>query len=94
MTCPIQATTRDSDFCKPSGSSQGRPTGRFRLGQAAGHVQPDFQANTWEAFRRFAVDGRPAVEVAAELGLNVNSVIQAKSRILRSLREEAGELVG
>ena len=57
-------------------------------------VQPDFQANTWEAFRRFAIDGHPAAEVAAELGLNVNSVLQAKSRILRRLREEAGELLG
>jgi RNA polymerase sigma-70 factor (ECF subfamily) len=56
-------------------------------------VQPDFQANTWEAFRRFAIDGHPAIEVAAELGLNVNSVLQAKSRILRRLREEAGELL-
>jgi len=57
-------------------------------------VQPDFQPNTWEAFRRFAIDGHPAAEVAAELGLNVNSVLQAKSRILRRLREEAGELLG
>ena len=56
-------------------------------------VQPDFQASTWEAFQRFAIDGDPAVEVAAELGLNVNSVLQAKSRILRRLREEAGELL-
>jgi len=57
-------------------------------------VQPDFQPNTWEAFRRFAIDGHPAIEVAAKLGLNVNSVLQAKSRILRRLREEAGELLG
>ena len=56
-------------------------------------VQPDFQVNTWEAFRRFAVDGHPAAEVAAELGLTVNSVLQAKSRILKRLREEAGELL-
>jgi RNA polymerase sigma-70 factor (ECF subfamily) len=57
-------------------------------------VQPDFQPNTWEAFRRFAIDGRPAAEVAAQLGLNVNSVLQAKSRVLKRLREEAGELLG
>ena len=57
-------------------------------------VQPDFQAITWDAFRRFAIDGRPAAEVAAELGLKVNSVLQAKSRVLKRLREEAGELLG
>ena len=56
-------------------------------------VQPDFQPNTWEAFRRFAIDGLPAAEVAAQLGLNVNSVLQAKSRVLKRLREEAGELL-
>ena len=56
-------------------------------------VQPGFRPSTWEAFRRFAVGGRPAAEVAAELGLNVNSVLQAKSRVLRRLREEAGLLL-
>ena len=56
-------------------------------------VQPDFQPSTWEAFQRFAIEGRPAADVAGELGINVNSVIQAKSRILKRLREEAGELL-
>ena len=56
-------------------------------------VQPDFTATTWEAFRRFAVDGLPAARVAEELKLSVNAVIQAKSRILKRLREEAGELL-
>jgi RNA polymerase sigma-70 factor (ECF subfamily) len=56
-------------------------------------VQPDFHPSTWDAFRRFAIDGRAAAEVAAELGLNVNSVLQAKSRVLRRLREEAGHLL-
>jgi RNA polymerase sigma-70 factor, ECF subfamily len=57
-------------------------------------VQPDFQATTWEAFRRFALDGLPAAKVAEEMGLTVNSVVQAKSRVLKRLREEAGELLG
>lgn len=57
-------------------------------------VQPDFALTTWEAFRRFALDGAPAAQVAAELGLSVNAVIQSKSRILRRLREEAGDLLG
>ena len=56
-------------------------------------VQPDFRPATWEAFRRFAIYGCPAAEVAAELSLNVNSVLQAKSRVLRRLREEAGHLL-
>ncbi len=56
-------------------------------------VQPDFTATTWDAFRRFAVDGVPAARVAEEMKLSVNAVIQAKSRILKRLREEAGELL-
>ncbi len=58
-----------------------------------GIVQPDFSPATWEAFRRFAVDGLPAARVAEEIKLSVNAVIQAKARILKRLREEAGELL-
>jgi RNA polymerase sigma-70 factor (ECF subfamily) len=56
-------------------------------------VQPDFSPTTWDAFRRFAIDGLPAARVAQELGLTENAVLQAKSRILKRLREEAGELL-
>jgi RNA polymerase sigma-70 factor (ECF subfamily) len=56
-------------------------------------VQPGFAPATWEAFRRFALEGLPAAQVAAELGLTVNAVTLAKSRILKRLREEAGDLL-
>jgi RNA polymerase sigma-70 factor (ECF subfamily) len=56
-------------------------------------VRPDFSPSTWEAFQKFALDGLPAVVVAGELGISENAVIQAKSRILKRLREEAGELL-
>jgi RNA polymerase sigma-70 factor (ECF subfamily) len=56
-------------------------------------VQPDFSPSTWGAFRRFALDGLTAAQVAEELGVSENSVIQAKSRILKRLRKEAGELL-
>jgi RNA polymerase sigma-70 factor, ECF subfamily len=58
-----------------------------------GIVESDFKPTTWEAFRRFALDGMPAAAVAKDLGLTVNAVLQAKSRILKRLREEAGELL-
>ena len=57
-------------------------------------VQADFSSTTWEAFRRFAVEGFPAARVAEEMGVTVNSVLQAKARVLKRLREEAGELLG
>ncbi len=54
-------------------------------------VQPDFSSVSWEAFRKFALDGLPASLVAEELGISENAVLQAKSRILKRLAE-AGEL--
>jgi RNA polymerase sigma-70 factor (ECF subfamily) len=56
-------------------------------------VRPDFRPATWEAFRRFALEGRPAGEVAAALGLSENAVILAKARVMKRLREEAGDLL-
>jgi RNA polymerase sigma-70 factor (ECF subfamily) len=56
-------------------------------------VQSDFEIQTWHAFTRFALDGLPVVDVARELNLSPSAVVQAKSRVLKRLREEAGELV-
>jgi RNA polymerase sigma-70 factor (ECF subfamily) len=56
-------------------------------------VQGDFAPATWEAFRRHALHGEPAPRVAAELGLSLNSVLLAKSRVLKRLRQELAGLV-
>ncbi len=57
------------------------------------HLECEFAPATWAAFRRQVVDGARAAAVAAELGLSVNAVLIAKSRVLRRLREEADGLV-
>jgi RNA polymerase sigma-70 factor (ECF subfamily) len=57
-------------------------------------IRPEFRPATWEAFRRQALGGEPAEAVAADLGLTVNAVLIAKSRVLSRLRQEAGGLVG
>jgi RNA polymerase sigma-70 factor (ECF subfamily) len=56
-------------------------------------VRPDFTEPTWEAFRRFAIEGRPAAAVAAELSVSESAIFLAKSRVLKRLREEAGGLI-
>jgi RNA polymerase sigma-70 factor (ECF subfamily) len=56
-------------------------------------VRPDFGSAAWKIFQQFALEGLPAAEVAAKTGVSVNAVIQAKARILKRLREEAGELL-
>jgi RNA polymerase sigma-70 factor (ECF subfamily) len=66
---------------------------RHVVGKLLAIVQPDFQPETWQAFRRFALDGLPASEVARELQVSVNAVLRAKSRILKRLREESADLM-
>jgi len=56
-------------------------------------IRDQFAERTWGAFWRVVVDGRAAADVADEMGLSVNSVYLAKSRVLRRLREELGELL-
>jgi RNA polymerase sigma-70 factor (ECF subfamily) len=51
-------------------------------------VQGDFAPTTWTAFRRHVLEGEQAPGVANELGLSLNSVLLAKSRVLRRVREE------
>jgi RNA polymerase sigma-70 factor (ECF subfamily) len=56
-------------------------------------VEHDFQATTWQAFLLFGIEGLPPTEVAERLGLSEGAVLKAKSRVLKRLREEAGELL-
>jgi RNA polymerase sigma-70 factor, ECF subfamily len=56
-------------------------------------IEPEFRPATWQAFRRQVIDGAPAEMVAAELGLTVNAVLIAKSRVLSHLRRNAEGLV-
>jgi RNA polymerase sigma-70 factor (ECF subfamily) len=56
-------------------------------------VRPRFEPTTWKAFCRQFFDGVRADLVAAELGLSVNSVYVARSRVLGALRCEAAGLI-
>jgi RNA polymerase sigma-70 factor (ECF subfamily) len=55
-------------------------------------IQADFEDHTWNAFWRITVEGQDTAEVAAALGMSANAVRQAKSRVLRRLRAELGDL--
>jgi RNA polymerase sigma-70 factor, ECF subfamily len=52
-------------------------------------VRPDFGRRTWDAFTKVALEGMPVKEVAAKLGISENSVLLAKSRVLKRLRDES-----
>ena len=56
-------------------------------------IEPQFAPATWQAFRRGVLEGARPDTVAAELGMTVNAVFIAKSRVLQRLREEARGLL-
>lgn len=61
--------------------------------QAAETVKQEFQETTWKAFLRHAWNGEPVKEVASDLGISANSVLLAKSRVTRRIREEVQGLI-
>jgi RNA polymerase sigma-70 factor, ECF subfamily len=56
-------------------------------------MQAEFPPRMWKACWEHVVGGRPAVEVAAELGIAAGTVYVAKARILSRLREELAGLL-
>ena len=56
-------------------------------------AKAEFQPATMEAFRRVALEGRKAAEVADELGLTANAVRIAQSRVMRRLRELGADVL-
>jgi RNA polymerase sigma-70 factor (ECF subfamily) len=51
-------------------------------------MRSEFEEATWRACFECTVNDRPAADVAEQLGLSVNAVYVAKSRVLRRLRQE------
>jgi RNA polymerase sigma-70 factor (ECF subfamily) len=56
-------------------------------------LKGDFAPTTFLAFRRVVLDDAKPADVARELGLSVNAVLLAKSRVLSALRQEGRYLL-
>jgi RNA polymerase sigma factor (sigma-70 family) len=56
-------------------------------------ARPDFAEQTWVAFTRIVMDGEKPAAVAADLGMSLDAVYQARSRVLARLRQEADGLL-
>ena len=54
-------------------------------------VQSEFEQRTWAIFQRVVIDEVSTSDAATEFGITANSVRQAKSRVLRRLRDVLGE---
>jgi RNA polymerase sigma-70 factor (ECF subfamily) len=66
---------------------------RYLVKRALDLMQADFQATTWKACWEVVALGRPAAEVAEELGLTVGAVHAARARVLARLRQELGAMM-
>jgi RNA polymerase sigma-70 factor (ECF subfamily) len=61
---------------------------QWLVGRALELMRAEFQPTTWKACWECVVSGRPAADVATELGIGVGAVYMAKSRVLSRLRQE------
>ncbi len=61
------------------------------LHRALERIRAQFEERTWQAFWRVTAEGQGPAEVAAALGMSVNAVYVARSRVLAHLRQELGE---
>jgi RNA polymerase sigma-70 factor (ECF subfamily) len=50
-------------------------------------IAADFEPKTLQAFGAFVLEGRPADEVAAAVGISAGAVWTAESHVLRRLRQ-------
>jgi RNA polymerase sigma-70 factor (ECF subfamily) len=57
---------------------------------AVGQVRGEFEERTWQAFWRTAIEGRSPASLVEELGMSVPAIRQARSRVLRRLKQEMG----
>jgi RNA polymerase sigma-70 factor, ECF subfamily len=66
---------------------------RHLVGRALRILQSDFQPATWQSFWQHVVLGRPAADIARELGITVAAVYCGKLRVLNRLRQELRGLI-
>lgn len=71
------------DDSASSGSSSCNPLNRILA-----VMQGEFEQRTWRAFMETTAQGRKPADVAAELGMSIDAVYKAKSRVLCRLRQE------
>ena len=61
---------------------------------ATGQVRGEFQENTWRAFWMTYVDGQGSKEATEVLGMSVEAVYMARSRVLARLRKKIQQVEG
>jgi RNA polymerase sigma-70 factor (ECF subfamily) len=95
LGCPLESSPlmQLADPNSELGSQWDREHDRYVLHRLMELIAPLFEPTTLAAFRRVAVEGIAPARVAEELGLSLNAVLIAKSRVLARLRQEAKGLI-
>ena len=63
------------------------------LARAVQLMRSDFAEKTWKACWALVIDGKSGADVGRELGMTVEAVYAAKSRVMRRLRQELDGLL-
>jgi RNA polymerase sigma-70 factor (ECF subfamily) len=61
--------------------------------QALEQVRCEFEDSSWRAFWLTAIENREPASVVGELGMTTAAIRQAKSRILRRIKQELGDIL-
>ena len=95
LGCPLEESplTRLADPNSELSRQWDREHDRYVLSRLLELIAPWFEPATLAAFRRVAFDGIAPARAAEELGLSLNAVLVAKSRVLSKLRQEAKGLM-
>src|SRR5262249_37262151 len=91
QACPLDTTLAlcpEAVETNPIGDLEEAEYRSYLVGRALHLMQTEFHPTIWRACWEFVVGDRPAEDVARDLGITVNAVYHAKSRVLRRLRHE------
>ena len=61
--------------------------------RALEQVRAEFEEQTWRAFWLTVIEGRSPAALTTELGMTAANIRQAKSRVLRRLKREVGDVL-
>jgi len=89
----IQTLLEDQPAPAPESTAEFESAYRRRvLEWAARRVQPELSETAWLAFAGTAMESRPALEVAHQLGIKVGTVYNLKCQVMARLRTEIAAL--
>jgi len=83
----------DREAADPLAALEARDTQQFLYRHALELMQTDFPGNTSKACWEMVVAGKPAAQVAKELGMTVGAVHAARFRVLARLRTELAGMI-